>query len=102
SIPELNEVLGGTVVRDVSYINHEGGTGSNVKALEVYVPLQLRGESRPSGVFEIYVSYAPVASAISSFVAPFAVLLFLALIALWAALFPLVQRMVRAIDRDRA
>jgi signal transduction histidine kinase len=102
SIPELREVLGGAVVRDVSYINHEGGTGSNVKALEVYVPLQLRGESRPSGVFEIYESYAPVASAISSFVAPFAVLLFLALIALWAALFPLIQRMVRAIDRDRA
>jgi len=102
SIPELNEVLGGAVVRDVSYINHEGGTGKNVKALEVYVPLQLRGQARSSGVFEIYESYAPVASAIRSFVAPFAVLLFLALIALWAALFPLIQRMVRAIDRDRA
>lgn len=102
SIPELNEVLGGAVVRDVSYINHEGGTGKDVKALEVYVPLQLRGESRPTGVFEVYESYAPVASAIRSFVAPFAVLLFLALIALWAALFPLIQRMVRAIERDRA
>ena len=102
SLPELNEVLGGAVVRDVSYINHEGGTGKDVKALEVYVPLRLRGESRPSGVFEVYESYAPVASAIRSFVAPFAVLLFLALIALWAALFPLIQRMVRAIERDRA
>jgi signal transduction histidine kinase len=102
SIPELNEVLGGAIVRDVSYINHEGGTGKNVKALEVYVPLQLRGQARTSGVFEVYESYAPVASAIRSFVLPFAVLLFLALIALWAALFPLVQRMVRAIDRDRA
>jgi signal transduction histidine kinase/CheY-like chemotaxis protein len=53
-------------------------------------------------VLEIYNSYAPVAAAVRSFVLPFAVLLFLALIALWAALFPLVQRMVRAIDRDRA
>jgi signal transduction histidine kinase len=102
SLPELNEVLGGAVVRDVSYINHEGGTGKNVKALEVYVPLQLRSGSKPMAVFEIYQSYAPVASSIRSFVLPFAGLLFLALIALWAALFPLVGRMARAVDRDRA
>jgi signal transduction histidine kinase len=102
SLPELREVLGGAIVRDVSYINHEGGTGENVKSLEVYVPLQLRNGPRTAGVLEIYESYAPVAAAIRSFVLPFAVLLFLALITLWAALFPLVQRMVRAIDRDRA
>jgi signal transduction histidine kinase len=102
SLPELREVLEGTVVRDVSYINHEGGTGKNVKALEVYVPLDLRDGPKAAGVFEIYQSYAPVASAIRSFVLPFAVLLFLALIGLWVALFPLIQRMVRAIDRDRA
>jgi len=102
SLPELNEVLEGDVVHDVSYINHEGGTGENVKALEVYVPLHLRGSSKTAGVLEIYQSYAPVASAIRSFVLPFAVLLFLALIALWAALFPLVQRMVRAMERNRA
>jgi signal transduction histidine kinase len=102
SVPELREVLAGAVIRDVSYINHEGGTGANVKALEVYVPLRLRTGPTSAGVFEIYESYAPVASAIRSFVLPFAVLLLLALIALWAALFPLVQRMVRAIARDRA
>lgn len=102
SLPEQREVLGGAVVRDVSYINHEGGTGKNVKALEVYVPLQLRGDAKPTGVFEIYQSYAPVASAVRSFVLPFAGLLFLALIALWVALFPLVRRMGRAVARDRA
>ena len=98
---EQREVLGGTTLRDVSYINHEGGTGENVKALEVYVPLQLRGEAKPTGVFEIYQSYAPVASAIRSFVLPFAILLLLTVIALWIALFPLVQRMVRAVARAR-
>jgi signal transduction histidine kinase len=102
SLPELHEVLEGAVVHDVSYINHEGGTGENVKALEVYVPLHLRGSPKSAGVLEIYQSYAPVASAIRSFVLPFTVLLFLALIALWAALFPLVQRMVRGIERNRA
>ena len=102
SIAEHREVLGGKIVRDVSYLNHEGGTGRNVKALEVYVPLQLRGRTKPSGVFEIYESYKPVASAIRSFVLPFTGLLLLALLVLWTALFPLVQRMVRALARDRA
>ncbi|MFL5955772.1 MAG: ATP-binding protein [Gaiellaceae bacterium] len=98
----FRSVLRGEQLRDVSFINHEGGTGKNVKALEVYVPVQLRGQRRPSAVFELYQSYEPVSTAIRSFVAPFAALLLLALLALWAALFPLVERMVRAIARDRA
>jgi signal transduction histidine kinase len=102
SLTEHRRVLGGSIVRDVSFLNHEGGTGDNVKALEVYVPLQLRGDVKPSGVFEIYESYAPVQSAVRSFILPFAGLLLLALIVLWTALFPLVQRMVRAVARDRA
>ncbi|HEV7641126.1 MAG TPA: ATP-binding protein [Gaiellaceae bacterium] len=101
SLPELNEVLGGATVRGVAYINHEGGTGANVKALEVYVPLSLKGRTKPTGVFEIYESYAPVASTVRSFVLPFTGLLLLALFAMWAALLPLVQRMVRAVERDR-
>jgi signal transduction histidine kinase len=100
-IREFRSVLGGRVVRDVSRLNHEGGTGVNQKALEVYVPLALRGQPKPTAVFELYQSYAPVASSIRSFVMPFAFLLLAALIALWAALFPLVQRMVRALERDR-
>jgi signal transduction histidine kinase len=98
---EFHEVLAGKTVRDVSMLNHEGGPGENVKALEVYVPLQLRGQARPTGVFELYQAYAPVASTIRSFILPFALLLVAALIGLWIALFPLVQRMVRAIERDR-
>jgi len=102
NLPEFRTVLGGKALRDVAYINHEGGTGRNVKALEVYVPLVLRGRRRPSAVFELYQSYAPVASAVRAFVVPFTFLLLGALVVLWAALFPLVQRMVRALERDRA
>jgi signal transduction histidine kinase len=98
---ELRTVLGGRTVRDVTYLNREGGTGKNEKALEVYVPLTLRGASRPAGVFELYQSYAPVASAVRSFVMPFTLLLLATLVGLWAALFPLIQRMVRALERDR-
>ena len=100
--PELRRVVSGAVVRDVAFINHEGGTGKDAKALEVYVPLRLRGGSGTIGVFELYQSYAPVASSIRAFLMPFAGLLLLALLGMWVALFPLVQRMVRALERDRA
>ena len=101
-IGEFNTVMAGNVVHDVSQLNSEGGGGADQKALEVYVPLKLPGDSRPRAVFEMYQSYRPVASSVRSFVTPFAVLLFLALVGLWVALFPLLRRMARALDRDRA
>jgi len=100
-IDELHEVAGGEILRDVKHLNTDGGTGANPKALEVYVPLALRGDSKPTAVFEVYESYAPVDKAVRSFLKPFVFLLVGALIALWVALFPLIQRMVRARERDR-
>jgi len=99
---EVRTVVQGHVVRDVAYLNHEGGSGKNVKALEVYVPLTLRGERKARGMFELYASYAPVAAAVRSFETPFAVVLAVAVLALWATLFPLLERMVRALERSRA
>ena len=99
---EVRSVLAGEVIRDVTRLDAEGGPGKNVKALEVYVPLRTRGSSKPTAVFELYQSYAPVAAEIRSFIVPFGGLLLAALVLLWAALFPLVQRMVRAVERDRA
>ena len=52
-------------------------------------------------MFELYQSYAPVAADVRSFIVPFAGLLLAALVLLWAALFPLIQRMARAVERDR-
>jgi len=49
-IDEFRRVLGGEKVRDIAQLNHEGGPGKDVKALEVYVPLQIRGRSKPVGV----------------------------------------------------
>jgi signal transduction histidine kinase len=101
-IEEFRHVLAGNVVHDVSFLNHEGGSGRNQKALEVYVPLRLKGDTRPRAVFEIYQSYTPVAQSVRAFVKPFAVLLLLALLGLWIVLFPLLRRMARALERDRA
>ena len=99
---EQARVLAGATIRDVSYLNHEGGGKAKLKVLEVYVPVRLRGEARPEGVFELYQSYAPVSSAVRSFVVPFALIFSLTLIVLWAVLFPLVARMTRALERQRA
>jgi signal transduction histidine kinase len=100
--PEIREVLAGATVRDVSLLNHEGGGTADVKALEVYVPVHLRAGTRADGVFEIYLSYAPVASAVQSFEGPFTLIFGLTLLLLWAVLFPLVSRMTRALERQRA
>ncbi len=101
NVGEFREVLAGRTVRDVSYLNHEGGAGKNVKALEVYVPLYVQGDTRAHGVLEIYESYAPVTASVRSFIVPFAGLLLLALLGMWVALFPLVSGMARALERSR-
>jgi signal transduction histidine kinase len=99
---EFPAVLAGHVKRDVSNLNHEGGTGKDVKTLEVYVPLRLRGRARPTGVFELYQAYAPVERSVRAVLMPFSLILLAALVCLWVALFPLVQRMARRLDLARA
>ena len=101
-LAELPEVADGHVLRDITHLNHEGGAGRNVKALEVYVPLRLRGAAKPGAVFELYQSYAPVATAVREFIVPFGFLLLGTLVALWLALYPLIQHMVRVLERSRA
>jgi signal transduction histidine kinase len=100
-INEFHEVLAGRTVRDLSLLNHEGGGKRSIKALEVYVPLHVPGDAQARGVLEIYESYAPVEATVRSFLMPFAGLLLLALIGMWAALFPLVRSMARSLERSR-
>jgi signal transduction histidine kinase len=101
-VEEFREVLAGNVVHDVAHLNHEGGPGRDEKALEVYVPLRLSGDTKPRAVFELYQSYQPVARSVQAFVVPFALLLLLALGGLWVVLFPLVRRLARALERNYA
>jgi signal transduction histidine kinase len=100
-VDEFHEVLGGRTVRDLSSLNHEGGGTRDIKALEVYVPLHVQGDAHARGVLEIYESYAPVEATVRSFLVPFAGLLLLALLGMWAALFPLVRSMARSLERSR-
>jgi diguanylate cyclase (GGDEF)-like protein len=60
------------------------------RALEVYVPLVLDGDTRPSGALELYLAYAPVASEIRADVFTLYVLLIGGLALLFVVLFRIV------------
>jgi signal transduction histidine kinase len=100
-LDKLRTALHGRTIHDVEQLNHEGGPGKNTKALEVYTALELGNTAKPDGVLEIYESYAPVAHDVHSFLMPFGLILLATLLALWAALFPLVDWVVRTLERTR-
>jgi signal transduction histidine kinase len=101
--PEGNDItkaMNSAPVQDVSRLNHEGGGGADKKVLEVYTPVRMAPGGKPVGVFEIYEDYAPVASAVRHEVYPLAAILLGALLALFAALFPLLRRTTTALLRS--
>jgi diguanylate cyclase (GGDEF)-like protein len=89
--------------------SHGSETASEVglgRLVEVYVPLHFTASGPPAGVFEIYLSYAPIAGAVRSDERTIAVLVALGLALLWAVLFRIVasasQRLRRqAEENDR-
>ena len=68
--------------------------------VEVYVPLRLAKSGPPQGAFEIYLSYRPVAAAISHDKRTIAFLLFIGLALLWAVLYRIVARASRRLRRQ--
>jgi HD-GYP domain-containing protein (c-di-GMP phosphodiesterase class II) len=98
-LDETKEVLAGNVVHDVSWLNHEGGTGKDVKVLESYVPLRLPGSNRPVGVFELYEDYGPVASEVSDVSRDVSIAVVVALLLLYLGLFPVLRRVTGALAR---
>ncbi len=70
------------------------------RLVEVYVPLRFVAHGSPAGVFEIYLSYAPIAAAISGDQRTIALLVFLGLALLWAVLFRIVASASRRLRRQ--
>jgi diguanylate cyclase (GGDEF)-like protein len=100
---DLREAADGEVVSDVSNADEaenieDHGLG---KLLEVYVPLR-SSQGRVGGIFEMYVPYAPVASAISSDLRTLALILLAGVAFLWATLFPIVARASKRVRRHAA
>jgi diguanylate cyclase (GGDEF)-like protein len=79
-----------------------GETGSEVglgQLLEVYVPLRFRA-GPPTGAFEIYLSYAPIATAIAHDKRVIVLVVAIGLALLWAILFRIVAQASRRLRRQ--
>jgi diguanylate cyclase (GGDEF)-like protein len=65
------------------------------RLVEVYVPLRFAPGTRPAGVFEIYISYAPIAKAIAHDRQLIVAVVAIGLALLWAILYRIVARASR-------
>src|SRR3990172_6359155 len=97
--PELADVLGGKTVTEVTTLNHEGGSGTDVKVLEAYVPAEFL-PGRVSGALSLYHDYAPLAAEGTSTITSVALVLGLTLLALYAALFPILRQVTTRLRRQ--
>jgi diguanylate cyclase (GGDEF)-like protein len=70
------------------------------RLVEVYVPLRFSPSAPPAGVFEIYLSYRPIAAAVGHAERAIALLVFLGLALLWAILFRIVASASRRLRRQ--
>ncbi|HEY3070191.1 MAG TPA: PAS domain S-box protein [Gaiellaceae bacterium] len=95
---EFQEVLAGKSIREIGYLNDEGGTGENIKIVSAYVPMHAADESRPTGVLEFDNDYSPVEAQIGATVKPVALALGLALLLLYASLFPILNQVTKALE----
>jgi PAS domain S-box-containing protein len=98
---ELQAALAGRTVQEVSTLDEEAGAapaGDEAKAFESYVPVLTGSSTRPTGVLEVYEAYAPVAAEIEQTLTSIGVALALALLLLYATLFPILRQVTRALD----
>jgi diguanylate cyclase (GGDEF)-like protein len=99
---ELEKGFGGAVTSELK----QSATAENAdeksygKLLEIYVPLRFGAGATPSGVFEIYLPYAPVAAAISQDTRRLYLILFGGLALLYAVLFRIVAGASRTLRRQ--
>ena len=70
------------------------------RLVEVYVPLRFSSSGPPAGAFEIYLSYSPIAAAVSHDERTIALVVFLGLALLWAVLYRIVASASRRLRRQ--
>jgi PAS domain S-box-containing protein len=97
---DLQQALAGQTVQEVSSLNEDGAAPveDDAKAFESYVPVYVGDGGRPVGVLEVYEAYAPVAADVQETITPIGIALALALLLLYAALFPILRQVTRALD----
>ncbi len=92
---DLREALAGSPqAAEVVTPSLHSETASEVglgRLVEVYVPMRFSPSEPPAGVFEIYLSYAPLAASLARDERIIALVIFCGLALLWAALFKIVS-----------
>jgi signal transduction histidine kinase len=91
---ELGQVLSGSVKRRVTRTDSWRGQ-RNLKILRVIVPVRLKGSSHAIGAVELDQDYRAVAVSIDDARGRLALILTLALLALYISLFPILHRVTR-------
>ena len=94
---ELQQVLAGSVRRGVVHTQTWRGQ-RNVKVLRVVVPVRLKGRSQPIGAVELDQDYRAVAVSVGDARGRLALILTLALLALYISLFPILHRVTRQLE----
>jgi diguanylate cyclase (GGDEF)-like protein len=86
--PGVQAALRGRIESEIKHGTFDDGRG--VQVLEVYVPVRVGEDTYPDGVFEIYLPYEPVASAIARDSQRLYLLLGIGLLVLYGTLFRIV------------
>ena len=92
------EAIAGGPATEVGRLNDEGGSGENIKVLSAYVPVRIGGSSQPVGALELYKNFDEVSADAMATVKPVAAALTLALLLLYASLFPMLRQVTGALE----
>ena len=95
---EIADVVAGDPKTEVGRLNDEGGSGENIKALSAYTPVRIEGSGEPVGVLELYTRFDEVNADAMATVKPVAIALVLALLLLYASLFPILRQVAGALE----
>ena len=95
---DLRRVLGGSVNRDVTRTTTWRGQ-KNLKVLRVRVPVRLNRSPSAIGALELDQDYRAVSVSIGDAHGRLALILALALLALYASLFPILRRVTRELEQ---
>jgi signal transduction histidine kinase len=94
---QLRDVLGGSVEQSVAHTQTWRGQ-KHLKVLRVLVPVRLTARSGPIGAVELDQDYRAVAVTVGDAREKLALILTLALLALYLSLFPILRRVTRQLE----
>ena len=94
---ELRTALAGEVAQEIAPINAEGGTGPDFETIETFVPIR-PANGPPVAALEVFEDYRPIEDQMHSVLTPIAIALGVALLLLYASLFPILRQVTGALE----